>query len=148
MILDTPANLFRRCSSPQWKEAEKFYRSSSALAPGRYELNHGVFALVQEGVTTPEEQGDFEVHRKYTDLQIVTEGSEWLVWSDTAALTQKIPYDSQRDAAFFSGEGTSIPVRAGMCYVMTPSDGHKACCHRNGPLHYRKLVIKIPVDPK
>lgn len=146
MILDTPENLFRGCLSPQWKEAEKFYRLCSTLAPGRYDLDNGVFAMVQEGTTVQENQVDFESHQKYTDLQIVLEGRELLVWSDISGLTLKETYAPKKDVMFFTGAGTPIPVAAGLCYVMHPSDGHKACCHQDKSSHYRKAVIKIPVN--
>lgn len=145
MILDTPEHLFQSTSSPVWKEAEGFYRSSASLAPGKYELRRGVFAMVQEGITSPVTDGYFEAHREYIDLQIVTQGEELLVWSGLDALSEIIPYDGGKDAAFFSGDGTCIEIRPGQCYVMHPFDGHKACCHKKQAAHYRKLVIKIPV---
>ena len=42
---------------------------------GRYTFEGGYF-MVQEGMTRPMEDGDFEAHRKYIDVQIILEGQE------------------------------------------------------------------------
>lgn len=51
------------------------------LEVGRYEFDGGYF-MVQKGTTRPLEEGTFEAHRRYIDVQIVVEGSEELAWED------------------------------------------------------------------
>ena len=47
---------------------------------------------------------------------------------------------------FYEGKSTAISVRPGMFYIMFPSDGHRPGCHQEFPKHYRKVVVKIPVE--
>ena len=113
---------------------------------GRYELENGAYASLQEGVTTPAEEKDLEAHRKYLDLQVVLEGAEGLVWRCTDGMAPSVPYDGAGDIVLYQGEGLCQLVRAGMFYVLFPWDGHKACCTVAEPTRYRKLVVKLPAD--
>src|SRR4051812_13071896 len=76
--------------------------------PGRYQLQGDtVYADVQSYVTMPAEQCKWEAHRKYIDLQFVSEGIERIAFSPLGEMTEKIPYDPARDVAIYSGEGSA-----------------------------------------
>ncbi|MFV0400318.1 MAG: YhcH/YjgK/YiaL family protein [Oscillospiraceae bacterium] len=111
---------------------------------GRYDCGE-CYLMIQEGGTIPVDQGNFEAHRRYIDLQIVTRGKEEVEWQAIGHLTPLIPYDAERDAEFFSDGGLPFAVTEGMFYLLYPSDGHKPCVHTEGETSYRKLVLKIPV---
>ncbi|MEG0369774.1 MAG: YhcH/YjgK/YiaL family protein, partial [Hungatella sp.] len=112
---------------------------------GRYEFDGGFF-LVQKGITKPMEEGDFEVHRKYVDVQMVMKGSEDLAWAEINDLKETIPYDSQRDAALYSGDTNHrMAITAGMCYIAFPHDGHRPIRHVEKPQKFVKIVMKLPV---
>ena len=56
-------------------------------APGRVEIDGDqVFALVQEYNTKPKEQGFWESHRKYIDIQYVVSGSEHMGYANLSQL--------------------------------------------------------------
>jgi biofilm protein TabA len=145
MILDKMTHLNLYLQKQAIKIAEDFAASAGELAPGRYELEMGMYAMVQEGTTKPVDQGLFETHRKYIDLQMVIAGEEILQWADIADLKTQKAYDADRDAEFFEGSGIDIVVKPGMIYIMYPHDGHKPCAHRGQATTYRKLVVKIPI---
>lgn len=145
MILDRFENI--SAYSPMVKNLQNaidFINSLCELSVGRYEFDGG-FLMVQEGITNPVEEGSFETHEKYIDVQYVVEGSEIMLWEDKKGLKCTIEYDKDKDAAFYEGKGTAIEIKAGMSYIMFPNDGHKACCHVNSPNKYKKYVIKLPV---
>lgn len=102
--------------------------------------------MVQEGTTKSMNEGTFEAHRKYIDIQILVEGSEDVAWAELSDLTEEIPYNEEKDAARYSGEiKHTLHVTAGMCYVAYPHDGHKPVRHLNQEQSYTKIVMKLPM---
>jgi len=116
------------------------------LAPGRYEIDGSdVFALVQEYETRQEEGVDFEVHRKYADVQYVHEGAERIGYSHMDRLTTTVPYDEAKDCEFLSGEGDVVTLSAGMFAVVYPQDAHKPSLVIDTPARVKKVVVKVRV---
>lgn len=117
----------------------------SGLAVGRHEFEGG-FLLVQEGETSPLEEGTFEAHRKFIDVQFVLEGAEEIAWQEYSDLTCAIPYDEASDKERLDGpRAHHLLVTAGMFWAAFPHDGHKAISHIDERHHYRKVVMKLPV---
>lgn len=148
MIIDKFKNLSSYASMLQslkegYKEIKKLDRNN--LEVGRYEFNGGFF-MVQKGVTKPMEEGNFEAHRKYVDVQIVIEGSEDVAWADLSDLTEVIPYNEEKDAVYYSGDTSHyMTITEGMCYVAFPHDGHRAIRHVKEQTSFTKIVMKLPV---
>jgi len=113
-----------------------------APAPARFEFPGG-YLMLQEGYTKGVNEGNYEAHRHYLDIQVLLEGAETVVWSDISALRVSVPYDPKKDKTIFAGAGCSMTLLPGTCYVCWPEDGHKACCHTGQSTHYRKAVIKL-----
>lgn len=112
---------------------------------GRYEFEGGFF-MVQKGITNPMEDGDFEVHRKYVDVQIMLEGSEELAWSDIEDLTAAGEYNLETDKKSMKGNFNHvIKISEGMFYIVFPHDGHRAACHTTKKQRFTKVVMKLPV---
>lgn len=112
---------------------------------GRYEFDGGFF-MVQAGKTKPMDEGFFEAHRKYVDVQMVLEGSEEIAWSDLQDLKEEIAYNPEKDALYFSGSTIhNMKVSKGMFYIAFPHDGHKAVRHIGNQQEFKKIVIKLPV---
>ena len=123
-----------------------FVGRADQLKTGRYDFDGG-FVLVQEGVTRPPEQAQFEAHDIYADLQLLCRGGERVEWADRAVLSESVPYDADKDIAFFHGSGVAFDLRPGMFYAVFPPDANKPSCHVGGerPVTYRKLVFKFKV---
>lgn len=114
-------------------------------ACGRYEFEGGFF-LIQKGQTVPLESGTFEAHRKYIDVQILLDGSEYIAWRDIKNLKVEIPYDADKDAERLSGPFDHvIQISKGMFYAAFPHDAHKPVSHLTQPSTYTKVVMKLPV---
>ena len=103
----------------------------------------GGYLMLQEGTTKDADEGDFEAHLRYLDVQILLEGLETIVWADIRDLKESIPYDSQKDKVMYAGEGCIMNLLPGTCYFCWPEDAHKACRHQSAPGHFRKAVIKL-----
>lgn len=123
-----------------------FLAEAPDLEPGRYELEHGLFATISEGDTRPLDSVKLESHKAYIDLQYCISGGERMSWAHVQELNQ-VSEDVEHDNTFYEGTSTAMSIRPGMFYIMFPSDGHKAACHNEFPKHYRKVVVKIPVKP-
>ena len=123
-----------------------FVGRADQLKTGRYDFDGG-FVLVQEGVTRPPEQAQFEAHDNYADLQVLCRGGGRVEWADRATLSESVPYDAEKDIAFFHGFGVAFDLAPGMFYAVFPHDAHKPSCHVGGahPMTYRKLVFKFKV---
>lgn len=122
-----------------------FLAEAPDLEPGRYELENGLFATVSEGDTRQIDGINLEAHRNYIDLQYCIAGGERMAWAHVQELNL-VEEDKEHDNYFYAGKSTAMSIRPGMFYVMFPSDGHKAGCHQEFPKHYRKVVVKIPVE--
>ena len=83
---------------PGLDEALKAACAAEDLPVGRYEFPGGYF-MIQEGQTKPMEEGTYEVHRKYIDVQVLLKGSEEIAWSDPSGLETVIPYNEERDVS-------------------------------------------------
>ena len=120
---------------------------SETLADGRYDLPNGIFVNVS--VSPTRSDGDYEVHRKYIDLQLILEGDEIIRWAHLSRLNGEPPYDAQNDIQFFSGNqeaGASLRLNAGDFVIFYPQDGHKPLLRLKTEFS-RKAVFKIPVKP-
>jgi biofilm protein TabA len=116
------------------------------LQPGsRHEFKHGYF-MIQEGDTKPMEEGAYEAHRKYIDVQILLDGEEEIAWSDIKDLETSVPYDEEKDAERLTGpKHHHILISKGMFWAAFPRDAHRPVSHTRHPHHYRKVVMKLPV---
>lgn len=116
-----------------------------SIQEGRHEFEGGYF-LVQTGETQSMEEGTFEAHRKYVDIQILLEGCEELAWSDISNLNVSIPYNAEKDVERLDGvKNHHMLISKGMFYIVFPHDGHKAVSHSMQKNRYKKIVLKIPV---
>ncbi|MFT4104780.1 MAG: YhcH/YjgK/YiaL family protein [Lacrimispora sp.] len=126
-------------------EGIKFADSLMEAPVGRYEAGHGIFALVQEGMTADLDKNLMECHRKYVDVQLVIDGMESIEYADRMSLSLNTSYNEEVDVELFSGSGERKIVTSGQFYILLPRDVHKCCGMVNGvSCHYKKLVLKIP----
>ena len=114
---------------PLMEEGVRYALSLRESLPGRYDQGE-YFVLLQEGETQPIEEGVYEAHKRYWDIQILIEGKELVKW---------------QDAVFYTGDGISFQLTEGMFYLVMPKDAHMPCRHGKQEAHYRKLVLKLPV---
>ncbi|MEZ9699890.1 YhcH/YjgK/YiaL family protein [Vibrio sp. 10N.261.46.E12] len=91
-----------------------------------------------------------EVHKHYSDLQIVLKGSEIMAWSkDTGDHKLAEPYNEQRDLQFYEFEGIElnfIHAKPQQFYLFTPDTVHITNIENDDSSLVRKLVVKIHND--
>jgi len=117
------------------------------VAPGRYELDGDrVFALVQRYETKPREQGVWEAHRRYLDVQYVAAGLESLGYAPRGSLTVTQPYAAEKDVELLAGDGDFVTASAGRFAVFFPQDAHMPCLACGKPGQVIKVVVKVAVN--
>lgn len=117
----------------------------AGLAPGRVEIDGDqVYALVQEYNTKPMEQGRWEAHRKYIDIQYIADGEEQIGYANVADLTLG-NYDEAKDRYIPQGEGSFVRLSAGMFGLYMPEDAHMPNMAVDQPQPVKKIVVKVAV---
>ena len=84
---------------PLMKPAFDYLRKTdlSNIESGKYEIDgEKMLLLAQQYITKPREQGQWEAHRRYIDIQYVYRGIEWFGWANLGRLHAGA-YDAQRD---------------------------------------------------
>ncbi len=131
---------------PCLEEGMKACEKAADLPAGRYEFEGGYF-MIQEGQTRPMDHGTYESHRSYIDVQILLEGQEEIAWNTLDQLTVCEPYDEKTDKERYTGEDHyHMTIRKDMFWAAFPEDGHKALGTLTEPGHFRKIVMKLPVQ--
>lgn len=111
----------------------------------RYDFDGGYF-FITEGDTIPAEEGKYEAHRKYMDVQYILAGSEEVAWANIGDIEEVDAYSEENDAALYIGETKQInTITAGMFWIALPQDAHKPARHRKASHHFIKVVFKLPI---
>ena len=119
----------------------------SNVEPGRHDIpGSDCYAIVMTYDTKPLEQGMWEAHRKYLDIQYVHSGIERIGWANIDALTASADYDAEKDFLALQGDGDFVTLRGGTFMVLMPSDGHMPCISVGSAGDtVTKVVVKVPV---
>ena len=95
--------------------------------------------------TVPFEQTFFEAHKKYLDIQVVTQGCERvdIAHPDSLTLTE-----SKGDFYGYTGQAEqSVILRPGNFLVVFPGDAHRLRIHMKQPGEaFTRVVFKIKVS--
>ncbi|MBF0386358.1 MAG: YhcH/YjgK/YiaL family protein [Candidatus Omnitrophica bacterium] len=148
MIVDTIANL-GRYNIPSRKEIARYLAGKEALLLSVPELEingRALFVRPSAYVTRNAEEGRFESHVKYMDLQYVFQGCEIMETAPADAREALTEYDPKADNQFYkAGKDISrFLVRAGEFAVFFPGEAHRPCCSpETGACEVKKLVFKV-----
>ena len=150
MIYDSIKEL-SRYDIPMIKEIKAFLKKQDPLSLTGEEIEikeRELFVRIAEYKTRLSQEGRFETHKVYADLQYVVAGVEIMQFAPPDVLTSATAYDPQGDAAFFTAQKdiTDVVVRAGEFVVYFPGEAHRPMCQRGlGPEAVKKLVFKIKI---
>ena len=116
------------------------------VEPGRYERDgEAVYAMVQQYDTKPIEEGNWEAHRKYLNVQYVSSGVERMGYAPLSTLNAG-QYHEDDDYLLLEGEGIFLPMPAGTFVVLHPQDAHiPGMVAGTTPEPVRKVVVKVRV---
>lgn len=137
--------------SPRFKKGFEFLQKVNEQTPdGRSEIDgDDVFAIALRTSTTPVAGREYEVHRKYIDIQYIHRGREAMHWAPLAGLSKvTMAFDPEQDAALYSltPEGQAIRVNQGQFAIFFPEDAHIPSCHwADAAEPVFKVVVKVRV---
>ncbi len=147
MIVDKVCNISKYCKLiPNLKIGLESIKDAEQKEIGKYIFDGGYF-LIQEGQTKLLEDGLFETHKRYIDVQIILSGKEEIAWLPLDELTAENEYDEQADKQKFTGPKLHhMSITEGMFWIAFPWDGHQALAHVCDANDYRKIVLKLPFE--
>ncbi len=148
MIFDTLAHHARYLGlGPKLAAAFGFLVNTdlAALQPGRIELpGAALYVLVQEYTTKPAEQGVWEAHRRYIDVQYIFSGHERMGFAHLSTM-QLGDYVPERDFQPLSGNGHTIDLFPGSFVIFHPEDAHMPGLAVDSPEAVKKIVVKVGI---
>ena len=130
--------------NPRIKTAFDFLNNTNLenFTPGRYELEGDtVYVLVQEYEPKPVDQGKWEAHHRYVDVQYMLHGCERI---DFALLDhmQLGEYNPEKDSQALNGQGQHLLLEEGSFVVFFPQDAHMPGLSLGKPEKVKKIVLK------
>lgn len=118
----------------------------TATEPGRFELDSGCYAIVQDYTTKSAEEKRWEAHRAYIDVQFIVSGTELIGYTPLDGLTEVEAYNPDKDIIWFEGSGGFLNMPAGSFMILYPDEGHMPGVSVSEPAQVRKVVVKVPVQ--
>ena len=134
--------------SPRLEAALKWLQKTNLLELplGRHDiLGDECYALVQEYETKPVEDGYWEAHQKYIDVQYLATGSELMGYANIDSLAPTEDYDKSKDKLVLDGDGDFFLVTAGNFVIFAPQDAHMPGITLENPELVKKIVVKALV---
>jgi YhcH/YjgK/YiaL family protein len=149
MIIDRidNAHLYYAIHSKFKRAFDYIHEINITIIPaGKYEIDgENMYAMVQEYNTKLKEQGFWEAHRRYIDLQYVVQGAEGIGYANISQLQQD-EYDTSKDFLPLHGDGDLLTLQSGFFVLLLPEDAHMPGMSIGHPAPVKKIVIKIAVE--
>lgn len=121
----------------------------SNIENGKYEISENVFANVQEYVSKPEEEGRFEAHEKYIDIQYIVKGEEKIGVCNIANFFEETPYNEEKDIVFLkeknSNKSEFFHLKEEEFMILYPQDAHMPSIAAEKESYVKKVVIKVHI---
>lgn len=139
--------------SPRMEAAFAALERIAAAPPddGKHEVDgDNVFVMVQRYTPRPVEQGKYEAHRKYVDIQVLVSGRERMGVLPLDGLRVETEYSDEKDVILFHRPDDNAglqPLAAGEFMVLDPSDAHMpGIAPADGAEEVLKLVGKVRIS--
>ncbi len=150
MIIDVleNANLYREVNS-KFNKAFNFLRNMDLLKldMGKYEIEGtNIYAIVDNYFTRFKEEGLWEAHRRYIDIQFVVKNKEQMGYASLGQMQNCTEYDQEKDILFFEGTGSYFIMPAGTFVILAPQDVHMPGIAIEKSEAVKKIVIKVLVN--
>lgn len=114
----------------------------NSLSPGRYEIEGSdLFVVIQEYETIQIEQGRWEAHDTYTDIQYMIRGAERMGYANVGDL-EVTEQHREKDLLFLEGNGDLLLVNEGFFTIFSPQDAHMPMLYAHEPQYVKKAVVK------
>lgn len=150
MIYDNLKNIERYRGISKWADvAIDFLMKTdlNTLPLGRTEISGDkVFANVMEAKALEEEEVQFEIHKKYMDIQIDIQGVEEIQIGLDAEGPLK-EYEEEKDfGTVVCGKSASCIMGAGRFIVCMGEEPHKPSLAAQSDRYLKKCVLKVAVQ--
>lgn len=148
MIFDSLSHAAPYFAGSWWRDVLACAATITTETPvGERQLRgEDLLVRVLDLTTGPAETAVLESHCRYTDVQIVLDGGEFIrVWP-AAQLTVKDPYDACKDVMFYEHPASApvvIDLMPGTFAVFRPQDAHMPALMKGAPARLRKMVFKV-----
>jgi len=148
MITDrlTSAHLYKLLGAGIQRAFEYLLQTDlQSLPVGRYELDgKNLYVMSQEYTSKLPEQGKWEAHRRYIDIQYIISGTERIGYSHLSRLVQG-DYNPEKDFLALTGVGDFLTLSAGDFMLLFPEDAHMPGMAVSDPVPVKKVVVKIAI---
>ena len=118
--------------------------------PGRIDIDgERLFAILAEDRTQPADEGQWEVHRKYVDVQCLLDGKEVIGFArEREGLEIEADALEEEDCLYYLNVGAvaNLYLEPGHYAVFFPRDIHRPLCAADRPAPVRKIIVKIAVE--
>jgi len=151
MIFDNIKNAEQYYSyGDRFQKALEFFSVTdiSMLENGTHEIDgKNIYAIVSEYETKPLEEGKWESHLKYYDVQYVSSGAEKIGYVYKEKMKLLLEYSTESDFMLWETKGTNsenfLTVNAGDFLIFGPDDVHMPSIMITEPIKVKKVVIKV-----
>ena len=120
-----------------------------SLENGKYEIQgEDIFVSVQDYTTKIPEEGKFEAHKKYADIQYIIKGEAKLGYGDVKVFVPSTFYHDKNVIIFFENtvKSSFVHAKEGDFVIFMPEDAHMPCIAVNEPLYVKNAVVKVRVS--
>ena len=149
MIFDSieNANIYANLGE-SFEKALHFLRNNdfAEMEEGRVDIDGDeVFALVQKYKTIDPENGKWEAHRQYADIQFIAKGSEDFGFVNIEYLDAESDYDVDKDIQWFDGDGDFLQLHEDEFVIVFPHEAHMPKLSIETPEDVLKVVVKVAI---
>ncbi len=138
---------------PRLKQALDYISTarSQDLADGRYEVDgERMYVLVQSYETLlANEFAKYEAHRRYIDVQYISEGVEMMGWAPLDQMQVNSEYNPDKDVVLGTcpiHTASPVKVAAGQAAIFFPMDAHAPKLAAAAPCPIKKIVVKVLIE--
>lgn len=133
-----------------WDQAFHFLKSANLkeLPLGKQELEgEHLFVIVQEYYGKQKPDALFESHKKYTDIQYVIQGEEFMGLTTLDKVTVRDPYSEEKDITFYNFDGGEyLNATPEKFFLFFPEDAHQPSVTTGDSVLIKKIVVKIKIE--
>lgn len=119
----------------------------NTLVQGRHEVDEEFFYNYMEYEAKVPTDTRYETHRNYVDIQYIVEGHEQVDVSFEQYMEEDVPYDAQKDIAFYKNPKKHFTriLGPGEFVVVLPHEFHKPGMKVGEDGRVKKIVGKVRV---
>ncbi len=119
------------------------------ISLGRHDLLDADYANIEEYNTKSVENGKFEAHNNYIDIQIILNGRERIYYTPISEVSVDIPYDENRDIKFYSdpiADSNYVTLDGTNFAMIFPHEAHAPQISDSEiSKTVKKLVVKVKI---